>query len=45
MVPRPSLALSERAFEKIVRFNLTSPFLLTKLVVPHMVKIAGSGAW
>ena len=44
MVPRPSLQLSERAFEKIVRFNLTSPFLLTKLVVPHMVKIAGSGA-
>ena len=43
MIPRPSLALSERAFEKIVRFNLTSPFLLTKLVVPHMVKIAGSG--
>jgi 7-alpha-hydroxysteroid dehydrogenase len=43
MVPRPSLALSERAFEKIVRFNLTSPFLMTKLVVPHMVKIAGSG--
>src|SRR4030095_8133455 len=30
MVPRPSLALSERAFEKIVRFNLTSPFLMTK---------------
>jgi len=44
MVPRPSLALSERAFEKIVRFNLTSPFLMTKLCVPHMVKIAGSGA-
>jgi 7-alpha-hydroxysteroid dehydrogenase len=43
MVPRPSLALSERAFEKIVRFNLTSPFLLTRLVVPHMVKTAGSG--
>jgi 7-alpha-hydroxysteroid dehydrogenase len=43
MVPRPSLALSERAFEKIVRFNLTSPFLLTKLVVPQMVKTAGSG--
>jgi 7-alpha-hydroxysteroid dehydrogenase len=43
MIPRPSLSLSERAFEKIVRFNLTSPFLMTKLVVPHMVKIAGSG--
>jgi 7-alpha-hydroxysteroid dehydrogenase len=44
MIPRPSLALSERAFEKIVRFNLTSPFLLTKLVVPAMVKTAGGGA-
>ena len=43
MIPRPSLALSERAFEKIVRFNLTSPFLLTKLVVPHMLKSAGGG--
>ncbi len=44
MIPRPSLSLSERAFEKIVRFNLTSPFLLTKGVVPHMVKTAGRGA-
>ena len=44
MVPRPSLAVSERAFEKIVRFNLTSPFLLTKLVVPQMLKTAGGGA-
>src|SRR4030095_12144457 len=44
MIPRPSLALSERAFEKIVRFNLTSPFLLTKLVAPATVEVAGSGA-
>ncbi len=43
-VPRPALDLSERAFEKIVRFNLTSPFLLTRLVVPHMVRSAGGGA-
>ena len=43
-LPRAALELSERAFEKIVRFNLTSPFLMTKLCVPHMVKIAGSGA-
>ena len=43
MIPRPSLAISERAFEKIVRFNLISPFLMTKLCVPHMVKTAGSG--
>jgi 7-alpha-hydroxysteroid dehydrogenase len=43
-IPRAALALSERAFEKIVRFNLTSPFLLTRLVVPRMVETAGGGA-
>jgi 7-alpha-hydroxysteroid dehydrogenase len=43
-IPRPALALSERAFEKIVRFNLTSPFLLTRLAVPRMVETAGRGA-
>lgn len=44
MIPRPALDLSERAFEKIVRFNLTSPFLLTQKVVPHMVRTAGRGS-
>src|SRR5262245_15342232 len=43
-IPRPAFALSERAFERIVRFNLTSPFLLTRLVVPKMVETAGGGA-
>jgi 7-alpha-hydroxysteroid dehydrogenase len=43
-IPRPALALSERAFERIVRFNLTSPFLLTRMVVPKMVETAGGGA-
>jgi 7-alpha-hydroxysteroid dehydrogenase len=43
-MPRPALDLSERAFEKIVRFNLTSPFLLTRLTVPRMVETAGGGA-
>jgi 7-alpha-hydroxysteroid dehydrogenase len=43
-IPRPALALSERAFERIVRFNLTSPFLLTRLVVPRIIETAGSGA-
>jgi len=43
-IPRPALRISERAFEKVVRFNLTSPFLLTRLVVPHMVRTAGSGS-
>jgi 7-alpha-hydroxysteroid dehydrogenase len=43
-IPRPALKISERAFEKVVRFNLTSPFLLTRMVVPHIVKTAGTGA-
>jgi 7-alpha-hydroxysteroid dehydrogenase len=43
-IPRPAMKISERAFEKVVRFNLTSPFLLTKLVVPHMIRTSGSGA-
>jgi 7-alpha-hydroxysteroid dehydrogenase len=43
-LPRAALALSERAFEKIVRFNLTSPFLLTRMAVPRMVETAGGGA-
>jgi 7-alpha-hydroxysteroid dehydrogenase len=41
--PKPALDTSERAFEKVVRFNLTSPFLLTRLAVPHMVQTAGTG--
>ncbi len=41
--PKPALQTSERAFEKVVRFNLTSPFLLTRLAVPHMVRTAGGG--
>ena len=40
-LPRPLLETSERAFEAALRFNVTSVFLLTKLVVPHMV--AGGG--
>jgi 7-alpha-hydroxysteroid dehydrogenase len=42
-LPRPALAISERAFEKIVRFNLTCPFLLTRMAVPRMVESAGGG--
>src|ERR1039457_3448825 len=41
--PKPALQTSERAFEKVVRFNLTSPFLLTRLAVPRMVETAGTG--
>jgi 7-alpha-hydroxysteroid dehydrogenase len=43
-IPRAALDMSERAFEKVVRFNLTSPFLLTRMVVPHIVRTAGHGA-
>ncbi len=42
-LPRPLLETSERAFEAALRFNVTSAFLATKLVVPHMVR-AGGGA-
>ncbi len=41
--PKPALETSERAFEKVVRFNLTSPFLLTRLAVPRIVDTAGEG--
>jgi 7-alpha-hydroxysteroid dehydrogenase len=42
--PRPALATSERYFENALRFNVTSPFLLTRLAVPKMVASAGGGA-
>ena len=42
--PKPALDTSEKTFERVVRFNLTSPFLLTRLAVPHMVATAGGGA-
>jgi 7-alpha-hydroxysteroid dehydrogenase len=42
-LPKPFMATSERSFELAFRFNVTSAFLLSKLVVPHMVE-AGSGA-
>jgi 7-alpha-hydroxysteroid dehydrogenase len=42
-LPRPFMATSERSFELAFRFNVTSAFLLSKLVVPPMVE-AGAGA-
>ncbi|MDQ1385657.1 MAG: 7-alpha-hydroxysteroid dehydrogenase, partial [Actinomycetota bacterium] len=42
-LPRPFMATSERSFEMALRFNVTSAFLLSKLVVPRMVE-AGAGA-
>jgi 7-alpha-hydroxysteroid dehydrogenase len=41
-LPRPVMATSERSFEMALRFNVTSAFLLSKLVVPHMIE-AGAG--
>jgi 7-alpha-hydroxysteroid dehydrogenase len=42
--PRPALQTSERYFENALRFNVTSPFLLTRLAVPKMVETSGGGA-
>ena len=39
--PRAALATSERFFENALRFNVTSPFLLTRLAVPEMLKTGG----
>ncbi len=41
--PTPFLRTSERAFEEALRFNLTSAFLLSRLVVPAMLE-RGEGA-
>jgi 7-alpha-hydroxysteroid dehydrogenase len=40
-LPRPLLDTSERAFEAALRFNVTSAFVLSKLVVPSMVEAGG----
>jgi 7-alpha-hydroxysteroid dehydrogenase len=40
-LPRALMDTSERSFEAALRFNVTSAFLLTKLVVPHMVAVGG----
>lgn len=42
--PRPALETSERFFENALRFNVTAPFLLSRLVIPRMVETAGGGA-
>jgi 7-alpha-hydroxysteroid dehydrogenase len=39
--PSPALRTSERMFEWALRFNVTSAFLLSRLVVPHMVEGEG----
>jgi 7-alpha-hydroxysteroid dehydrogenase len=40
-LPRAALQTSERFFEAALRFNVTSAFLLSRLVVPKMVESAG----
>jgi 7-alpha-hydroxysteroid dehydrogenase len=42
--PAPALRTSERLFEGVLRFNLTSPFLLSRLVAPQIVATAGTGS-
>ncbi len=41
--PKPVLETSERMFEKAFHFNVTTAFLLTQLVVPHM-RAVGAGS-
>jgi 7-alpha-hydroxysteroid dehydrogenase len=42
--PKPALRTSEKDFESAFRFNVTTAFVLTRLVVPRMVETAGGGA-
>ena len=42
--PKPALRTSEKDFEEAFRFNVTTAFVLSRLVVPKMVESAGGGA-
>jgi len=42
--PRAALDTSEHYFEAALRMNVTQAFLLSRMVVPQMVKTAGEGA-
>ncbi len=42
--PRPALMTSERFFDLAMKFNVTSPFLMSQLAAQAMVDTAGSGA-
>jgi len=42
--PRPAMATSEGYFERALRFNATTAFLLTQKSVPHMLASAGGGS-
>lgn len=39
--PMPALKTSERAFEECFKFNVSTAFLLTRLVLPHMLERDG----
>jgi 7-alpha-hydroxysteroid dehydrogenase len=43
-MPRPAMHTSERFLETAFHFNVTAPFLLTKLAATQMVATVGSGA-
>lgn len=42
--PKDALFTSEKEFETAFRFNVTTAFVLTRLVVPKMVETAGRGS-
>jgi 7-alpha-hydroxysteroid dehydrogenase len=42
--PRPAMATSERFFDMAMKFNVTSPFLMSQLAAQAMVDTAGSGS-
>lgn len=42
--PKDALRTSEKEFETAFRFNVTTAFVLTRMVVPKMVETAGEGA-
>jgi 7-alpha-hydroxysteroid dehydrogenase len=39
--PQPALRTSQKSFEDAFRFNVTSAFLLTRMVLPHMLERDG----
>jgi 7-alpha-hydroxysteroid dehydrogenase len=43
-MPRAAMATSEAYFEKALRFNVTAPFLLTRMAAQRMVDTVGEGA-
>ena len=42
--PKPALRTGEKEFEQAFRFNVTTAFVLSRMVAPRMVETAGSGA-